>query len=433
MFIDELCVWAVNAYHIDEQGNQESVIVLVYCRDAEMFEGHVQKYIMINRMRLAISFSPLPLNVYLQHYVEPEGLLKASEKLSEDNPIMLFYPKVYQPVEESSQPCLEKTIWPIREVDDSGESILLSGLPDSIAPRLWKKDSYCYVIIHAVKSFWFPSDFQEDDIQSACLYEGRAAEDYESSAPYLIKLPQQHGFTERLFSENPPDDEDGFNHWGKNAGIFLTSSADFEEILQHFRRFIYMPTYDERLLYFRFFDPVVLENYLDMITCYPKKLATFFGGDLIHSFAVCRQDDFVDYVPTIDLSETEQAKKQFEEYEMQLFIEQRDNKLLQEVGENLMNDFPSLSKCYEAQAVHQIVRKNFELAKRHDVVLTGSIYVLAGYQLFFGKPIDELDEQGVIMKILQGDEEELSKMKYINERIEYLEEQCIIIACEELL
>ncbi|MDP8052474.1 DUF4123 domain-containing protein, partial [Pasteurella atlantica] len=200
------------------------------------------------------------------------------------------------------------------------------------------------------------------------------------------------------------------------------------------RRFIYMPTYDKRLLYFRFFDPVVLEEYLDMITCYPKKLATFFCGELIHSFGVCRQDDFVDYVPTINLSETERAEKRFEEYEMQIFIEQYDNKLLQQIAENLINDFPNLSKSYDKQSIHKIVRENFELAKRYNIVLTGSIYLLAGYQLFFCKPINELDEQGIIIQILNSDEEELIKIEYIKQRIKYLEaDNMITVVNKELL
>ncbi|MDP8052807.1 DUF4123 domain-containing protein, partial [Pasteurella atlantica] len=189
------------------------------------------------------------------------------------------------------------------------------------------------------------------------------------------------------------------------------------------RRFIYMPTYDKRLLYFRFFDPVVLEEYLDMITCYPKKLATFFGGELIHSFGVCRQDDFVDYVPTINLSETERAEKRFEEYEMQIFIDQYDNKLLQQVGENLSKDFPELSGQYDEKSVRQAVRENFELAKRHNIVLTGSIYLFTVYQLAFGKPINDLDEKGMIMQILNSDEDERLKIVYINKIINQLDSE----------
>ncbi len=114
-------------------------------------------------------------------------------------------------------------------------------------------------------------------------------------------------------------------------------------------------------------------------------------------------------------------------------IRQYDNKLLAEVAENLINDFPNLSRKYSRKQVHALVRQNFKLAKKHKMVLTGSIYVLTGYQLFFGKPIDKLDKQGIITQILNSDDKELVKMAYINQRIEYLEEQNIITADEKLL
>ncbi len=107
-------------------------------------------------------------------------------------------------------------------------------------------------------------------------------------------------------------------------------------------------------------------------------------------------------------------------------IEQYDNQLLKEVGENLIGDFPKLSTYYGNKFVHQTVRQNFNLAKRHNMVLTGSIYVLAGYQLFFGQPVDRMDKSGELNKILTSNLDELEKMAKINQRVKFLEDNKVI-------
>ncbi len=110
-----------------------------------------------------------------------------------------------------------------------------------------------------------------------------------------------------------------------------------------------------------------------------------------------------------------------------------DDKLLAEVAHNLIDDFPNLLRKYSHADVHRLVWKNFSLAKKHKMDLTGSIYVLTGYELFFGKAIDELDKQGKITQILNNNDDELEKMAEINQRINELEKQNIIIGDESLL
>ncbi len=101
----------------------------------------------------------------------------------------------------------------------------------------------------------------------------------------------------------------------------------------------------------------------------------------------------------------------------QELIDQHDNKLLRQVGENLIKDFPELTKKYSKKAVHQAVRENFELAKRHNIVLTGSIYLFTAYQLFLGKPVNKLDEDGLLQDILNSDEDEHVKIYRIKKRM----------------
>ncbi|MDP8052867.1 hypothetical protein QJU23_10635, partial [Pasteurella atlantica] len=59
MNIDNPSIWAVNAIHIVEDNVRENVIVLVFCEDEDVCKAHIQKYMMVNQIRLAIDSRPL--------------------------------------------------------------------------------------------------------------------------------------------------------------------------------------------------------------------------------------------------------------------------------------------------------------------------------------------------------------------------------------
>jgi len=82
------------------------------------------------------------------------------------------------------------------------------------------------------------------------------------------------------------------------------------------------------LLYFRFYDPTVLEDYFDRLMYYPKKVATFWGGRLINAFIMPKGKNVICYTSNIGFSQIESSKKQFDQFEMREMIAQKDQKLL---------------------------------------------------------------------------------------------------------
>lgn len=85
------------------------------------------------------------------------------------------------------------------------------------------------------------------------LYEGAAGAAFDDVAPYLVKLMPDSRLLERLLSEG----------WGEAWGVFLVSGEPFREVRRHLRRFLMvheLPTM--RRLYFRFYDPRVLRDFL---------------------------------------------------------------------------------------------------------------------------------------------------------------------------
>ena len=105
----------------------------------------------------------------------------------------------------------------------------------------------------------------ESKEEYASLFEGVAGAQLTHFAPYLVRLPKESPLLETLVQKG----------WGKNWGVFLTSSKQLQDLRSHFRQFLMVKMPDGAQAYFRFYDPRVLRVYLP--TCLPEEAAQFFG------------------------------------------------------------------------------------------------------------------------------------------------------------
>jgi hypothetical protein len=100
---------------------------------------------------------------------------------------------------------------------------------------------------------------------NSSLYLGVQDEDLDGVAPYLFTFEQKKEF-EDWFLENG---------WGQSWGLLVLSKDAFEQVYNHFRKFLMVKTEDGEQLYFRFYDPRVLRIFLP--TCDEKQIIEFFG------------------------------------------------------------------------------------------------------------------------------------------------------------
>ena len=98
-----------------------------------------------------------------------------------------------------------------------------------------------------------------------CLYPEPLAPDMAQVAPYLIQLAKDSPFTRWATEEG----------WGRHWGVFLTSPEDLRRVRRHFRDLVTVAGPDGKELFFRFYDPRVLQAYLP--TCNPAELEAVFG------------------------------------------------------------------------------------------------------------------------------------------------------------
>lgn len=423
-------VWIQDAFQITDS-EQEKVLILVYADTAEIARSYIQYYQQKHQLRFSFPLAILPLASYLQYHADEdlsEKLDAEAQKLSPNQPHFFFYPD-RERLAQTNTPNLTKQIYRIPTWADqrTASTFALFEVPRVIEACLWndEPDDKCYAVINSSTSRFFPELFSIEGVRYGNLFQGEKAELYASSAPYLVELPKGHDILPRLFCRNGENYVDGINYGERNIGIFFRSKADFDELLSHFRKWLMLQDYTGHWYYLRFFDPIVLEEYLDRLQPYPTKLSAFFNGDMIEKmFSIKRGDELIEYTPLIDFSAVKQAKKQLDKFEIEAFIQQHNNLQCKKIVDELMAQHPEFAQVYGKDIVEKTVNHAYRLVKAANMKESGSILQLALANLIYGDSVNYLDSENRLNEILMNSSfSEQEKQYYLEKRFDELEKQ----------
>lgn len=128
-------------------------------------------------------------------------------------------------------------------------------------------DNMVYSVLDGASVPELPQLLWEHEPENICLYRGELEPDMAAVAPYLVKLEYDHPFTKLVCEKG----------WGKHWGIFAITPAEvnIRDMRKHFRRFLMVYSPENKLIYFRYYDPRVLRIYLP--TCNPEEIRFVFG------------------------------------------------------------------------------------------------------------------------------------------------------------
>lgn len=178
---------------------------------------------------------------------------------------------------------------PVRDENTLKKDIALFGEP---LPEL-----KCYFILDANKHKLLEPESFHCRIEN--LFQGEFAEITKEIGPYLVEVipyPDYKAESELMGLFSDEGAMTRFN-WHEELGIFIHSRYDFDTVLHHLRHFPVMKDENGKWFFFRFYDPKVLRNYLDVIATSPEKLNKFFGYEkrIIHAFGSGIGDSFYYY------------------------------------------------------------------------------------------------------------------------------------------
>lgn len=97
------------------------------------------------------------------------------------------------------------------------------------------------------------------------LYDGWAAEVFDTVSPYLVQLRRRGPLMERVLEQG----------WGRAWGIFVLSRAPFADVRRQLRRWLKVDVEGLGVSTFRFYDPDVMRNFAP--TCTPAQIEKFLG------------------------------------------------------------------------------------------------------------------------------------------------------------
>ncbi|WP_223669973.1 DUF4123 domain-containing protein [Kangiella shandongensis] len=215
---------------------------------------------------------------------------------------------------------------------------------------LFKSDIRTYLLVDATSRNRITTTFDLDDydeVKKQSLYSGQLAQELKQQAPYVIDITLTE---EQLGDDNlvPKFHRDFFsNHWGKGTAILLHSQNDINDIVFHLKKFIKIRDTDGKWFYFRFFDPNIMNHYLQSIQRWPQRVSKWYGanGDKQLIRAYFCEDDDGGVANSYHLSQEHQLKTtgkiELTTEEFRLFEDYRWQQNKKLIEKEIRQDFPS--------------------------------------------------------------------------------------------
>ena len=202
----------------------------------------------------------------------------------------------------------------------------------------------CYFILDANKHKYLEPENFHCRIES--LFQGEFAEITKDIAPYLVEVipyPDDSSESELMGLFSDEGAMTRFN-WHEELGVFIHSRYDFDPVLRHLLLFPVMKDENGKWFFFRFYDPKVLRNYLEVIATSPEKLNKFFGYEkrIIHAFASGIGDSFHYYQLKALPEDTRNTPILLTEFELNGFKEKKWWETREYIMEYALQEYPQL-------------------------------------------------------------------------------------------
>ena len=202
----------------------------------------------------------------------------------------------------------------------------------------------CYFILDANKHKYLEPENFHCRIES--LFQGEFAEITKDIAPYLVEVipyPDDSSESELMGLFSDEGAMTRFN-WHEELGVFIHSRYDFDTVLRHLRHFPVMKDENGKWFFFRFYDPKVLRNYLEVIATSPEKLNKFFGYEkrIIHAFASGIGDSFHYYQLKALPEDTRSIPILLTEFEVNGFKDKKWLETREYLMEYALQEYPQL-------------------------------------------------------------------------------------------
>ena len=263
----------------------------------------------------------------------------------------------------------------------------------------------------------FDLDNDRLGIPLKCLFKGDKGEELKEAAPYLLDmtLPEEVlGNFDHVSSFH----KDFFGKlWGQDTGIFIRTTAKFDEVWNHFRRFTKVQMEeDRRWVFFRFWDPRTISTFLEVLdeNDANKFMASFQiinpAVSSLTTYQITNPINEEQYRTLPALLMKDKYIKAFSEYRMNVFIAKLDDFVSEQ-----SDAFSKLDDVEKKQRLNEHVKESNHFNIKIEQAVAN--FVLASVQ--FGK---KLTDEPKFLSILESEQHELDRSKALLREVAQLAE-----------
>ncbi len=381
-------LWISTAYLQQSPSSEQFVALLAFADSRETFEQLVKTTFSTQKAHYCYQLAPLKAEVFFQRHGQiwlayqanglKEGEVRVVELVGEKpkehfatetnyllchqiNHVKLLdrqfgrHPKVFAPDEifkllfpntpippDITQPSWSENwqeptfLMPVLDEKTLEKDTALFGEP---LPEL-----KCYFILDANKHKYLAPENFHCRIES--LFQGEFAEITKDIAPYLVEVIPYPDYSSESELMGLFSDEEAMTrfNWHEELGVFIHSRYDFDTVLRHLRHFPVMKDENGKWFFFRFYNPKVLRNYLEVIATSPEKLNKFFGYEkrIIHAFASGIGDSFHYYQLKALPEDTRNIPILLTEFEVNGFKDKKWLETREYLMEYALQEYPQL-------------------------------------------------------------------------------------------
>lgn len=298
-----------------------------------------------------------------------------------------------------------------KPVPTETELALACGDPTGVQPL------HTYAILDGAKVAGLPELLAASGLEHRCLFKGKAYDDLKDVAPWIIQLEEGNGFTRNLFTRS-----DALWHlWGTDPGIYIRSRVTLDQMWRHFRKFTKVYTSDAKWLYFRFWEPEILGDYLTIQSGSQKVHNRFFqeassiivlasGSCSIFSSKLVNEDSRMvvglnrlddDCRAALRTSYLRKTSKHILKKVQKMFHEQLRERQYEELFEITLHCLTRMAQY----GFHS--ERNLE-------------YIVA-WELFYGPVLEERDSTGILRQICEETAPEFQRFSSFKKRMRVIE------------
>lgn len=142
-----------------------------------------------------------------------------------------------------------------------------------------------YAILDGAKVTNLPELLERSGLEHRCLFKGAGYDELKNVAPWIVRLEEDNAFTRNLFTRSDAH----WHLWDREPGIYVRSRGTLADMWRHFRKLTRVKTDSGQWLFFRFYEPEVAGDFLEVATKFPMdliRLSRVSDVESIFSYAV---------------------------------------------------------------------------------------------------------------------------------------------------